>query len=143
MVLRTAPLGKNKAMKFITIIFLAITTASFAQNHDNMTKSNSHSIEIIRYTIPAEQQRQFEQAYHEAGAFLKSSPYCLGYEVIKGTDESQHYIVRIHWTSVDDHLQKFRSSAEFRSFFNLVRPYYNNIEEMKHYAGTATQWWKD
>ncbi|HEY4655117.1 MAG TPA: antibiotic biosynthesis monooxygenase family protein [Cyclobacteriaceae bacterium] len=98
-----------------------------------MKESKSHSVEIIRYSIPQDQRTKFEEAYRSARPHLEASPYCLGYEVIHGVDEPGKYIVRIHWTSVDDHLNGFRRSEEFSSFFILVKPYYNFIEEMKHY----------
>ncbi|MBA4056084.1 MAG: antibiotic biosynthesis monooxygenase [Marivirga sp.] len=105
-----------------------------------MDKNKKYSIEIIRYNVAEDQKATFEEAYAKAGAVLKTSPYCLGYEIIRGVDEKQHYIVRILWTSVDDHLNGFRKSKEFASFFSLVRPFYNNIEEMKHYEMTDTVW---
>lgn len=119
-------------MKVLILIFLSlIFHYSIAQNI-NM-KEKTYSIEIIRYKVPAEQHENFEKSYAKAGEHLKASPYCRGFEVIRGVEERDKYIVRIHWTSVDDHLQKFRSSEEFKSFFALVRGFYNNIEEMKHY----------
>ncbi len=118
-------------MKILTVLILLFTICSASAQHFNMEKT--HSIEIIRYAVPEDQRQNFETAYTKAGEFLSSSAYCKGYEMIHGTDEPQHYIIRIHWTSVDDHMQKFRNSAEFKSFFVLVRPFYNLIQEMKHY----------
>jgi heme-degrading monooxygenase HmoA len=105
-----------------------------------MDKNDNYSVEIIRYNIATDQITLFEEAYAKAGAILEKSPYCLGYEIIHGVDEPQHFIVRIHWTSKQDHMTGFRNSAEFGSFFTLVKRFYNNIEEMKHYEKTATVW---
>lgn len=119
-------------MKLQIVIFLCLTFhCSIAQN--TTMKEKTYSIEIIRYNVPTEQQQNFEAAYAKAEEFLKASPYCLGFEVINGVEEKHRYIVRIHWTSIDDHMNKFRNSEEFKSFFALVRGFYNNIEEMKHY----------
>ncbi len=98
------------------------------------------SVEIIRYTIPADQSAKFEEAYRHAGEYLKSSPYCLGYHVLHGEDEPTHYIVTIYWTSIEDHLSGFRKGDDFPRFFELVKPFFNNIEEMKHYSETANAW---
>lgn len=102
--------------------------------------NKNYAVEIIRYNIPAEERNNFEKAYIEAGKYLQASKYCLSYEVIHGNDEPNHYIVIINWTSKEEHLQGFRKSAEFMLFFNLVKPFYNNIEEMKHYDLTANKW---
>lgn len=110
---------------------------------NEMNKEEKYSVEIIRYTIPNNDRISFENAYKEAGIYLKASPYCLGYNILHGDDEPNHYIVTIYWTSKDDHLNGFRKSQQFPSFLNLVRPYYNNIDEMKHYKDTSITWHKD
>lgn len=90
-------------------------------------------VEIIRYHIPPESSEHFVQAYKEAGAYLKSSEHCLSYEVIRGVEEPNHFIVRIEWDSVEGHMQGFRMSPDFQHFFALVKPYFSAILEMKHY----------
>jgi quinol monooxygenase YgiN len=111
----------------------------YAQNQVTMSTTN-YAVEIIRYTIADGERNSFEAAYSTAGTILQSSPYCLGYEIIHGTDEPANYIVRIHWTSVEDHLNGFRKSKEFMAFFDLVKPFYNDIREMKHYEQTSAVW---
>ncbi|NSL88009.1 antibiotic biosynthesis monooxygenase [Chitinophaga sp. Mgbs1] len=105
-----------------------------------METSRNYAVEIIRYNIPEDTRKEFEAAYLQAGTHLQASPYCLGYQVIHGNDEPERYIVTIRWTSKSDHLNGFRKSAAFMPFFNLVKPFYNNIEEMKHYDLTANSW---
>lgn len=78
-----------------------------------MNEKSNYSVEIIRYTISQDQQSDFVKAYVEAGNYLKASKYCLAYEVIHGDDEPTHFIVIIHWTSKDEHLNGFRRSPEF------------------------------
>ncbi len=108
-----------------------------------MKNETNYSVEIIRYTIPQDQYSNFETAYTEAGKYLKASKYCLGYQVIHGNEEPNHYIIIIHWTSIEDHVNGFRSSPEFSPFFNLVKPFFNSIEEMKHYDLTPNTWNKE
>ena len=88
-----------------------------------MENENNYSIEIIRYNISMDNQNEFIEAYDNASKILKNSPFCAGLEVIHGVDEPENFIVRIHWTSLEDHLNKFRQSAEFQSFFALVKPF--------------------
>lgn len=102
--------------------------------------NKNYSVEIIRYDIPQNERSNFEKAYAEAGKYLQASKYCSGYEIIHGNDEPNNYIVIINWTSKEEHLQGFRKSAEFMPFFNLVKPFYNNIKEMKHYDPTTSKW---
>ena len=46
-------------------------------------------------------------------------------------------MLRIRWTSSEDHLQGFRRGPGFRQFFGAIRPYLSDIEEMRHYAATS------
>lgn len=124
------------------MLMMLITHTAFAQKNNTMPDSRTHSVEIIRYKVPADRHKEFEEAYAAGGKHLQESPYCLFYEVVKGVEEPDRYIVRIHWTSKDDHEKGFRQSAPFRSFFNYVRPFFGNIEEMKHYEETGIGWRK-
>ena len=120
---------------------MCIAKTSFSQtNSKAMNDSTNYSMEVIRYNIPEEKHQDFEKAYYEGGKYLKASDFCLGYQVIKGSEEPNNYIVLIRWTSTKEHLEGFRKSADFMPFFNLVKTFYNNIQEMKHYNLTSNSW---
>lgn len=91
------------------------------------------TIEYLRHTVPADQQSAFIRDYSEAKAPLLQSPFATGFELCQCTEDPSQFILRIGWTSAEDHLQKFRASAEFRAFFALIRPYVGMITEMRHY----------
>lgn len=93
-------------------------------------------IEYIRYIISSDRAEGFQAAYRTASAGLDASSHCMGYELARGVKEPEHWILRIDWDSLDGHEQRFRSSPEFRSFLDAVRPYFGDIQEMKHYQAT-------
>ncbi|PRY02206.1 group II truncated hemoglobin [Allonocardiopsis opalescens] len=94
-------------------------------------------VEYIRYRIAEADREEFEAAYARAAVPLASSPQCLDYELSGCVEEPGAYVLRIRWTSAEDHLQGFRGSAAFPAFFAEIRPYVQAIEEMRHYAPTA------
>lgn len=96
-------------------------------------------VEYIRYTIPPERRDAFEAGYGGAQAVLAASPHCLGWELCRCRDEPSSYILRIEWDSAEGHMQGFRKSPEFPAFFAAVRPFYNDIQEMRHYELTAVR----
>lgn len=123
-------------MKIIILNLLLLTFASIhasCQNNATMNTTPTTSTEIIRYKVSQDDHEKFINAYTAAGKYLQVSKYCLGYELIQGEEEPDNFIVIIIWASKDEHLNGFRKSSEFGPFFNLVKPYYNNIQEMKHY----------
>lgn len=90
-------------------------------------------LEYIRYTIPIERAREFAEAYASAGKILHEDNHCLGFEISQGVEEPQHWIVRIQWDSVEGHEQGFRKASHFPKFLAAVKPFFDNIEEMRHY----------
>lgn len=90
-------------------------------------------VEYIRYVVPAGRAEEFEEAYRQAGTVLGSNEHCLRYEVARGIEEAERYIVRIEWDSVEGHERGFRTSPGFQVFFAAVRPFFDQIAEMTHY----------
>jgi hemoglobin len=97
-------------------------------------------LEYVRYRIPAEFDEEFRAAYARAAASLQASPHCLSYELARCHEEPSCYVLRIQWTSLEDHLQGFRRSPEFGPFLREVRPFIERIEEMRHYEPTDLGW---
>ena len=97
-------------------------------------------IEYIRYQIPKEIRDAFLGNYLKAAEALRASPYCMGYELTNGVEEPENFILRIKWTSTDEHLNGFRRSEEFKMFYAEVAPFFSNIQEMKHYEFTEVYW---
>lgn len=93
-------------------------------------------VEYTRYKITDERREQFFQAYEKAAEYLKSSPACLAYELSRCSEEPLCYILRIEWKSTDDHLTGFRGGVGFKPFFQLVQPFFHDLEEMQHYQLT-------
>jgi quinol monooxygenase YgiN len=96
-------------------------------------------VEYIRYKVPSTDTQAFEKAYATAGDILGTSEHCLRYELSRCVDEPGCYVVRIEWDSIDGHMQGFRHSDVFQRFFAVVRPYVNQIEEMRHYEILSAQ----
>ncbi|HET6266919.1 MAG TPA: antibiotic biosynthesis monooxygenase family protein [Acidobacteriota bacterium] len=93
--------------------------------------------EYTRYKIDEKRRSTFEADYKKAGESLTASEHCLAYELSHCTEDRDQYILRIEWDSEEGHLKGFRSSPEFKTFFGYVRPYVNDIEEMRHYEITS------
>lgn len=93
-------------------------------------------VEYIRYSIEPDRQAQFLEAYGKASGQLDNSEFCLAYELSQCEEEPNNFILRIEWTSTDDHLNGFRKSEDFTTFLVHVRPFFNDIQEMNHYQLT-------
>ncbi|GAA3089880.1 group II truncated hemoglobin [Nonomuraea salmonea] len=96
-------------------------------------------VEYIRYRVPPEAAGEFEAAYRRAVVPLGEAPQCLGHELSRCVDEPACYVLRIEWTSAEDHLNGFRNSDHFAAFFAEIKPYVSAIEEMRHYEQLITK----
>lgn len=85
-------------------------------------------VEYIRYVIPADRYAAFIQAYALASEQLDDSEYCLEYELTQCEENPESFIVRIEWTSSNEHLRGFRKSPKFTTFLGHVRPFFADIE---------------
>lgn len=98
-------------------------------------------VEYIRYklhptdTASIEQAAAgFEAAYRIACASLDISPHCLSYELSRCVEEADHYVLRIEWDSAEGHMSGFRRAPEFVPFLAAIKPYIDQIAEMRDYA---------
>jgi hemoglobin len=94
-------------------------------------------VEYIRYRIPEDRQAVFLADYGRAAQVLDRASQCVDYELSRSVDEPACHVLRIGWTSAEDHLQGFRGGDLFPEFLAAVRPYVGDIEEMRHYERTA------
>ncbi|MFG2119249.1 group II truncated hemoglobin [Streptomyces sp. NPDC048710] len=99
----------------------------------------AHTVEYIRYRVPEQQSAEFLSAYTRAAVQLAAAPQCVDYGLTRCEEEPESWILRITWTSTEDHLQGFRRSELFPPFLAEIRPYVENIEEMRHYRPTGVQ----
>ncbi|MFH9038761.1 group II truncated hemoglobin [Streptomyces sp. NPDC017966] len=94
------------------------------------------TVEYVRHRIAPDDRKAFEKAYAKASEALAAAPECIDYELSHCQEETDRYVLRIRWTSVEDHLQGFRKGDHFPAFFAAIRPYVTAIEEMQHYLAT-------
>lgn len=90
-------------------------------------------LEYLRYSVDADRADGFVDAYRKASEPLLASQYCKSFDLSRSVEDPSQFILRIEWSSADDHMQRFRKSEEFRAFFAHVKPFYEDIEEMRHY----------
>jgi heme-degrading monooxygenase HmoA len=94
-------------------------------------------VEYIRYRMPADTGDRFVEVYGRAGEYLARSAHCRGWELRRGVEDPERFVVRIEWDSQDGHEQGFRGSDLYEPFLGLLRPFAPHREEMAHYDLSA------
>jgi quinol monooxygenase YgiN len=90
-------------------------------------------VEYVRYRIPSDHAAAFLADYARATDVLDADEHCLNWEISRGHEEPDNWVVRITWDSLAGHEQGFRQAPHFADFFTAVRRYFPAIQEMKHY----------
>jgi hemoglobin len=101
------------------------------------SRENWMIVEYTRYHVDERRRDAFLDDYRKAAEWLEASGHCLAYELTECAEAAGHYMLRLEWDSPEGHLEGFRKSPEFRSFFAHVQPYVGDIEEMRHYRPTG------
>jgi quinol monooxygenase YgiN len=98
------------------------------------------TVEYIRYELTKHSPAELIAAYGKAAEHLAAAPECIAYELTQCEEASHVLILRIEWTSTAAHLQGFRKGAHFPSFLAAIRPFIEEIAEMRHYSATPVTW---
>ena len=79
---------------------------------------------IVEYSSPSIQSKRADafrgSSPLRGGEVLQADPRCLSYDISQCFEEPIHFVVRIEWSSLDDHLEGFRKDLAFRNFFALM-----------------------
>lgn len=97
-------------------------------------------VEYVRYRMTQHTPAELIAAYGIAGEHLRAAPECVGSELTACEEEPSLLILRILWTSTRDHVEGFRKGPHFPPFLKAIRPFFGEIEEMRHYAATGVSW---
>jgi quinol monooxygenase YgiN len=97
-------------------------------------------VEYIRYSLADPARGEALQiAYGAAARQLDAAPECLAYELSQCEEDPKAWILRIEWRSTAAHLQGFRKGPHFPAFFDAIRGFMPEINEMRHYRLTDVQ----
>ena len=75
-------------------------------------------VEYTRYRIPQDRRELFVDAYEQAANYLSASPHCLAYELSHCVEDQDRYVLRIEWTSTEEHLAGFRRGRDLKNSSN-------------------------
>ncbi|MCV9962152.1 antibiotic biosynthesis monooxygenase [Pararhizobium sp. BT-229] len=97
-------------------------------------------VEYIRYEMKTHSAEALVAAYGQAAEHLRAAPECLAFDLAHCVEEPNSLILRIHWTSIEAHMQGFRKGPNFPPFLAAIRPFVGEIAEMRHYEETDVHW---
>ena len=80
-------------------------------------------------------QAEFEAAIaHGVNTVIAQAQGFEGYEIRKGIEAPERYLLMIRWTSLEDHTVGFRQSEAFAQWRAIVGPYFAQPPVVQHFT---------
>ena len=96
-------------------------------------------LEIADIRIPPGQQAAFDAAIRQGIESVASKAAGFrGFEVRKGIESPERYILMIHWETLEDHTVGFREGPLFAQWRAIVGPFFAVPPVVEHFTLVAT-----
>jgi heme-degrading monooxygenase HmoA len=91
-------------------------------------------IEHAVLTIKEELVEEFVQTINEAFPILSSSEGYLSHKLFRNKEKPTHFILVVHWNSLEDHLDGFVGSAKFKKWDSMLKHFFDSYPKVLHYS---------
>ena len=92
-------------------------------------------LELADIRIQPGRQAEFEAAIlHGVDTVIAHAKGFCGYEVRKGIESPERYLLMIRWATLEDHTVGFRQSEAFGQWRAIVGPYFAEPPRVEHFA---------
>lgn len=95
-------------------------------------------LELADIHIQPGRQAEFEAAIvHGVDSVIAHAKGFLGYEIRKGIESAERYLLMINWATLEDHTVGFRQSESFAQWRAIVGPYFAEPPRVEHFTLVA------
>ncbi|MDE2128781.1 MAG: antibiotic biosynthesis monooxygenase [Betaproteobacteria bacterium] len=95
-------------------------------------------LELADIRIQPGRQAEFEAAIvRGVDTVIAHAKGFIGYEIRKGVESAERYLLMIHWATLEDHTVGFRQSEAFAQWRAIVGPYFAEPPRVEHFALVA------
>ena len=89
-------------------------------------------IERVELSVVPGQEESFEAAMRHGLALLGGADGCLSVSLARGVERASHYLLQLHWRSIDHHTA-FTKTGAFSEFRELAGPHFAERPAMEHF----------
>ena len=92
-------------------------------------------LEIADIRIPTGQQAAFDEAIQRGlKTVLSKAKGFQGYEVNKGVESPERYVLMVMWDTLEDHTVGFRTGPLFAQWRAIVGPFFAQPPHVEHFT---------
>jgi heme-degrading monooxygenase HmoA len=91
-------------------------------------------LEVADIRIQPGRQAEFDEAIgHGVRSVISLAKGFRGWQVHKGIESPERYLLTIRWDSVEDHTVTFRGSEAFAQWREIVSPFFAAPPQVEHF----------
>jgi heme-degrading monooxygenase HmoA len=94
-------------------------------------------LEHAAITIRPDSAEGFEEAVRQGRSVIAAAHGFVSFQLHRGIEQPNRYVLLIQWETLDDHLVGFRGSAAFGEWRALVGPYFESPPVVDHLEAVA------
>ena len=91
-------------------------------------------LEVADLKIHPGQQQAFDQAIVQGvTTVIAKAQGFLGYQVLRGIESPERYLLQIQWATLENHTKDFRESPAFAQWRAIVGPFFAQPPAVEHF----------
>lgn len=83
--------------------------------------------------VKKDQEKDFEKDFAKASQYISSIEGYLGHSLKKCMEQTNKYLLLVHWRNLEDHTIDFRESAAYQEWKKLLHHYYEPFPVVEHF----------
>ncbi|MFF2854793.1 antibiotic biosynthesis monooxygenase family protein [Peribacillus sp. NPDC058002] len=91
-------------------------------------------IEHARMVIKEELVEEFLQTINRASSILINANGYISHELLKNKENQTLFILVVHWSSLEDHVEGFVKSNNFLKWESMLNRYFSSVPEVLHFT---------
>lgn len=80
----------------------------------------------------------FEEAFDVAKDIIAAARGFKSLQLSRGVEDQSRYLLLVEWDTLEDHVEGFRGSDEYREWRRLLHHFYDPFPTVDHYAEVVT-----
>ncbi|MDP3843280.1 MAG: antibiotic biosynthesis monooxygenase family protein [Oxalobacteraceae bacterium] len=91
-------------------------------------------LELADIRIQPGKQADFDIAIqHGISQVISKAKGFIRYQISRGIESPEHYVLMIFWETLENHTVDFRESAAFQEWRSIVAPYFASAPIVEHF----------
>ena len=94
-------------------------------------------LEVAILNVRSRLEHEFETTFAQASPIIASMPGHHSHQLQRCVEQSNRYLLLVHWDSLEAHTVGFRGSPEYQRWKQLLHHFYDPFPTVEHYALVA------